>query len=313
VQVSIVIPTQRRPGPLTIALRSVFAQQGVDAHAIELVVADNDSTPSAQALVQQLAAESPFAVRYVHEPKSGVANARNAAMTAVRGAFMAFLDDDEEASPLWLKSLLDVQAGFDADVVFGPVVARLPASVVEHRAYLQRFFSREGPAHARLINELHGLGDSLVRVSALPDRRNPFSLRNNQIGGEDDVLFTAMRDAGKRFAWAPEARVFEDPAPERLSLAYTIPRAFAYGQGAPSRCALAAPADRWGVAGWMAVGVVQGLVAAPVAGLKWLARRPDRADALDRLARGLGKTFWWKPFKIQFYGLEPGERSATPA
>ena len=29
---------------------------------------------------------------------------------------------------------------------------------------------------------------------------------------------------------------------------------------------------------------------------------PDRAEALDRAARGFGKTFWGGPFMIAFYG-----------
>ena len=35
---------------------------------------------------------------------------------------------------------------------------------------------------------------------------------------------------------------------------------------------------------------------------KWLVFASDRAEALDRAARGLGKALWWGPFKIQFYG-----------
>jgi hypothetical protein len=34
----------------------------------------------------------------------------------------------------------------------------------------------------------------------------------------------------------------------------------------------------------------------------WALRRRDRAAALDRAARGLGKTFWWGPFRLNFYG-----------
>jgi hypothetical protein len=37
--------------------------------------------------------------------------------------------------------------------------------------------------------------------------------------------------------------------------------------------------------------------------MKWLARAPDVAATLDRAARGLGKTLWWGPFKVRFYGL----------
>ena len=111
-----------------------------------------------------------------------------------------------------------------------------------------------------------------------------------------------MKREGARFAWAAEAFLWEDPTPERLSLAYTIPRAFAYGQGPTSACAIAEPPDRLGVAKWMIVGLAQSLVFGPVALVKWLMARDDRAQALDRAARGLGKLLWWGPFKIRFYG-----------
>ena len=45
-----------------------------------------------------------------------------------------------------------------------------------------------------------------------------------------------------------------------------------------------------------------GCVLGAVAAVKWLIRAPDRAQALDRAARGLGKTLWFGPFKINFYG-----------
>src|SRR5581483_8938982 len=143
--VTIVIPTQRRPEPLARAVRSTFVQAGVDAADLELVVVDNDVDPSARGLVERLAAEAPFPVRYAHEPDPGVANTRNAALEQARGESIAFLDDDQEARPGWLAALVDAQARFGADVVFGPVRTRLPDGVVAHRAYLERFFSRLGP------------------------------------------------------------------------------------------------------------------------------------------------------------------------
>jgi succinoglycan biosynthesis protein ExoM len=57
------------------------------------------------------------------------------------------------------------------------------------------------------------------------------------------------------------------------------------------------------VARWMTLGIVQALVFGAYAGLKWLLRSRSFAFSLDRAARGLGKTLWWKPFKIRFYGL----------
>lgn len=301
-RVTVMIPTQRRLGGLAVAARSVLAQVGVDVADLELVIVDNDQTPSAQGLAADLAAEAPFPVCYVHEPRPGVANARNAGMAKARGELIAFLDDDEEAPAGWLAALLAAQARYDADVVFGPVKARAPAGVVAHRDYLERFFSREGPSEAGLIDHYYGCGDSLLRRAALPDPVAPFAAERNAIGGEDDMLFGHMQAAGARFAWEPAAFVWEDPVPDRLTLDYTILRAFAYGQGPSAHCAAASPPDHLGVARWMAVGVVQAALFGVVAGFKWLTWAGDRAEWLDRAARGLGKTLWWGPFKIQFYG-----------
>lgn len=301
--VTIIIPTQRRPGPLQLAARSTFRQAGVDFGAVELVIVDNDAIASARATVAALAAEAPFPVRYVHEPRAGVAYARNAAMTAAFGRVVAFLDDDEEAPPEWLAALLSAQARLGADVVFGPVRARAPDRVTRHRAYFERFFSRIGPDHEALIPAYYGCGNSLLVREALPDWAAPFSLERNHIGGEDDLLFGQMQARGATFAWAPAAFVWEDPAPDRLTLRYTLARAFAYGQGPTEHCASSIPPNYPGVAKWMAVGLVQGALFGILAAVKWLMVMPDRADALDRAARGLGKTFWGGPFKIAFYGL----------
>ena len=303
IAVSIVIPTQRRPEALARAVRSSFGQAGVAPEGLELIVVDNDEARSARDLVGVLAAEAPFPVRYVHEPRPGVANARNAGVAEVKGAFIAFLDDDEEAPAGWLAALLDVQRRFEADLVFGPVRARLPDSVVAHRAYLEHFFSRSDPAGAGLIDHYYGCGDSLVRRAALPDRARPFSDARNHIGGEDDLLFAEMRAVGARIAWSPDAFVWEHPSPERINLKYAIRRAFVYGQGASTACANAVPPDRLGVAGWMVQGLAQAGIFGALAFLQWIIRAPGRAFTLDRAARGLGKTFWWSLFKIHLYGL----------
>ena len=301
-RVSLIIPTQRRLGGLQVAARSVFAQQGVDPSRLELVVVDNDQVPSAQETIDALAAEAPFPVVYVHEPRAGVANARNAAMSQAQGDLIAFLDDDEEAPPTWLAGLLATRDALEADVVFGPVRGRAPPEIARHRTYLETFFSRLGPAQSGAIEHYYGCGNSLLRRAALPDPQAPFSALRNHIGGEDDLLFGEMKAQGARFGWAAEAWVWEDPVPDRLSLGYTIRRAFAYGQGPSAACAAAKPPNYLGLAYWMTQGLAQAGVFGLLAAFKWLIRAPDFAFTLDRAARGLGKTLWWGPFKIEFYG-----------
>ena len=303
--ISIVIPTQRRPGGLETAMRSAFAQTGIDPAGVELVVVDNDLVASARATIDRVCAEAPFAVTYVHEPDPGVANARNAALAAARGDYIAFLDDDEEAPEAWLKSLVETQAIFQADVVFGPVRGRAPRDVTRHRDYLERFFSRLGPEQSGLLDRHYGCGNSLLRRDSLPDRNRPFSPVRNFIGGEDDMLFGTMMANGARFAWSAEAWVWEDPVPERLTLSYTIRRSFAYGQGPSSACAAASPPDRVGIARWMVIGFFQAAAYGALAGFKAILGARDYAQTLDRAAQGLGKLLWWSRFKIHFYGLRP--------
>lgn len=298
--VSIIIPTQRRPAGLATAVESVLAQTGIDPAGIELIIADNDAAPSAKAFAATAAKDSPFPVIYVHEPRAGVAMVRNAALAKARGAWIAFLDDDQEAPANWLEALLSAQKRLDADIVFGPVRARAPYAPAAHRAYLEWFFSREGPVQEGVIDHYYGCGDSLLRRDCLP--KQPFSMERNFIGGEDDLLFGNLQRAGVRFGWAPEAFVFEDPVPDRQRLGYALRRAFAYGQGPSEHCASASPPDRLGVARWMVIGLAQAAVYGALAGAQWLIRAPGRARTLDRAARGLGKTLWWGPFKIQFYG-----------
>ena len=92
----------------------------------------------------------------------------------------------------------------------------------------------------------------------------------------------------------------------RANLAYALSRAFAYGQS-PSQTAWS-KRDVAGVIKWMAVGAVQlagwGLIALPLT----LLRRPGRARALDRAARGLGKILWMPGLEPRFYGATELQR-----
>ena len=300
--ISVVIPTFRRPEGLRRAVMSIFNQVNPCGLSVELVIVDNGPAGSAQSLAAELIAPAPFPARYVHAAEAGVANARNAGLAAAQGEFIAFLDDDEEASPAWLCELVGEQRFHNADVVFGPVLARLPDTITRHREYYSQFFSRPGPEESGVIDHFYGCGNSLIRRAAMPDRADVFSAERNDIGGEDDLLFAEMKAGGARFAWCAEAHVHEDPLLSRTRLGYTLRRAFAYGQGPSAACAAASPANLSGVAFWMAVGAGQFAVYGSAALVLWIMRAPHRARVLDKAVRGLGKMFWGGPFKLRFYG-----------
>jgi glycosyltransferase involved in cell wall biosynthesis len=301
-RVAVVIPTLRRPESLTRALRSVFCQRGLEGHAVEIVVVDNDPAATAAAPVEALTPVSPFPLHYVTAPRPGVATARNAGLAATDAPLIAFLDDDQEAGPGWLAALLKVQVTTGADVVFGPITGVAEGAPAWARAHLDAFFGREGPSDDRLIDKPWGCGNALlVRATALPGPA-PFDVAADQLGGEDDALFARVKASGGRFGWAAQARVSEIAPPHRATMAYALRRAFAYGQG-PSQEARTR-GDWPAVAKWMIVGAVQTVLWGAVAAGLWLLRRPARAHALDRAARGLGKVLWAPIFEPRFYGAQ---------
>jgi succinoglycan biosynthesis protein ExoM len=294
--VSIIIPTFRRPARAVEAARSALAQ-ACEA-PFEIVLVDND--PEGSALVALRALGDPR-IRVIHEPRAGVANARNAGLRAARGELIAFLDDDEIAPPRWLAELLRVQAAHAADVVFGPVRTRLAAPPRNHRAYYEAFFAREADHAEGVISTYYGCGCSLVRRAALPAEQ-PFSTARNEIGGEDDLLFQAMEAEGRIFAWAPNAWVWETPEPSRVTLAYTLRRAFAYGQGPATKAWTGPKRDLTAIAFWMAVGAAQSAVYGAAALGSFLGKTSRRAFAYRKFVEGVGKLLWFPFIKPRFYG-----------
>ena len=95
-----IIPTVDRPEFLGAALRSVLSQTVGD---FEVLVIDDGSTTDLLPLLEKFADDR---IRYFrHESRRGEAAARNLGIRNARGAYLAFLDDDDE----WLPEKLRLQ------------------------------------------------------------------------------------------------------------------------------------------------------------------------------------------------------------
>jgi hypothetical protein len=99
-RVAICVCTYKRPKMLGNCLESLAAQL-VPAEIRPLtVVIDNEAEPNNEAAVLEFEKSSPYEVAYWHEPRRGIAIARNAALKVVidSGAdWIAFIDDDEKS------------------------------------------------------------------------------------------------------------------------------------------------------------------------------------------------------------------------
>jgi succinoglycan biosynthesis protein ExoM len=299
VSVSVIIPTFRRPAGLRAAIQSVLIQTHKPD---QLIIVDNAPEGGAEAMVRTATAISKFDVTYVHEPRAGVSNARNAALAQVKTRYVAFLDDDEVADPHWLAALLETSQTCEAGAVFGPLRADAGAIPGVRGGLVRRLYSRVGPETDSPLDTPFGCGNSLIDLEAIELPETPFDPALNETGGEDDVFFAMLQDQGARFAWSARASAIEVVEPRRAEWRYLTARSFAFGQGATQHCARRQNPDWPGVAFWMLVGLAQLAVFAPLAGLAVLTRARKAAELIDRTIQAAGKMIWFDQFEPRFYG-----------
>ena len=305
--VSIIVPTFRRADGLATALASLIGQTA-NGLKIEIIVADNDPKGSAKDFVQTFAKTSTHKIHYLHVPQPGVSNARNAALKAAQGRYLAFLDDDQEAGEHWLETLLEISLKYKATLSFVPTHARIPGQSI-YDDYYTNFFSRFGPdMDEGIIDNFFGCGNSLLdrQLCTLPSP--VFSPELNETGGEDDFLFSELQSQGINIAWSRRALAYEDIRPHRASAEYIHVRSFANGQGPSQTCA--DDGNILGIVKWMVVGTVQYTMFMPLSIFTKLMGKPSYIHYLAKTSQGAGKVLWFGRFKPKLYGAAVVENKA---
>ena len=117
--VSVLLPVHNAAPYLAETLASVRAQTWVP---LELVAIDDGSTDGSDRILKEAAQEwtaSGRSMRVVHQPNSGAAAARNAALELAQGEFVAFLDaDDRWPCDLLARLVATLDARPDLDMTF---------------------------------------------------------------------------------------------------------------------------------------------------------------------------------------------------
>nr|QBM02646.1 hypothetical protein [uncultured archaeon] len=101
--------THKRPQMLRDCLDSLTQQLIPSNISAAIVVVDNEPVPAADTIVDEFVNISPIPLYYVHEPRRGIACARNAVLdtaTSMCADWIAFIDDDEIAEQDWLANLM---------------------------------------------------------------------------------------------------------------------------------------------------------------------------------------------------------------
>ena len=111
-EISIIVPVYKVEKYLRQCLESILSQTFV---SWECIVVDDGSPDGCGAICDEFAARD-TRFRVIHKPNEGLSIARNTALKAAEGAFIAFVDSDDWVEPEYLQTLYDLIIEYDADV-----------------------------------------------------------------------------------------------------------------------------------------------------------------------------------------------------
>lgn len=225
-QVDICLCTFRRPQVVE-TLRSLDAMTGLDDVQVRIIIADNDTEPSAKDLIAKTAADMSFPVHYVHAPHRNISIARNACLDATTAPWMAWVDDDEVVSTSWLSTLLETAETENCDVVFGPAIARYPDDAAD--VFTENDFHSNRVTRRNNVVFTGHTANALVRLDDDAFSALRFDLKLGRIGGEDTDYFYRLYLAGAKMGLSDSAAVYEKVAPNRLNMGWLTRRQFNAG------------------------------------------------------------------------------------
>jgi succinoglycan biosynthesis protein ExoM len=226
VKIAIAVVTCRRPAGLARLVASLDELETPAGAEVELLIVEN----GADRIEPARRPSAGRAISWHHEPRPGIPFARNRALEiAARQGFdaVAFIDDDETASPGWLAALVASLQRNEAAAATGPALPALPpgsprwatsSGVFEYPRHPDGAVVPWAFTHCVLLR-LEAWRASGVRF----DERLAFS------GGSDTHFFRRLAAAGHRIVWSEDAIAHEWYPPGRITLRWVLQRSYRIG------------------------------------------------------------------------------------
>jgi glycosyltransferase involved in cell wall biosynthesis len=235
-QIAAIICTHNRDNYLGAAIDSLLAQEYDD---FEVLVVDNGSTDRTKEVTQSRLPHP--RLKYVYEPILGLSVARNTGARETTAPLLAYLDDDAEASPQWLKVLVEAYNSHEKLAIAGGKVTLIWPGNIAPPPWISRDLSAGLGAY--------DLGDAIVYIDTpgLTPRGLNYSMRRTfleQMGGFDanlgrvgkkllsneELYMTELAlQQGWQVAYLPDALVAHNVAPERLKPDWFLRRSWWQG------------------------------------------------------------------------------------
>ena len=228
--ISILIATKGRLSQLERLLESLSRLEDRESIPHEIILANNApdevSAGAINDLVKPYAEREPERWQHVREPQPGKSRALNRAIALARGQILAFLDDDVEVVPSWLRVTRDFFLSYSFDVKQGSIL--IPPAMQTDEDFLRllnryRTICYYSPPRTdiREINSLNAANialkrELLARTGLFDERIGP-----GQSGTSMDVEFgERVRRVGGRIGYESKSVVYHDVDRSRLTEDY---------------------------------------------------------------------------------------------
>ena len=205
---------------------------------VEFIVVDNASTDATPDVVEKFQSDFPNRLRYVHEKKVGLSNARNRGIKEASGPIIAFVDDDIYFDSLWLQKMLDAfREHPEVHCVGGNTI---PIFEIEKPAWLtdselKCYGSTLSGDRDRLMSfPEHPFGVNMgfrkdVFETVGEFKTNLGRIKNSLLSNEEKEMFYRVNAAGMLVFYASKAVLQHRIPAERLDEKWLLKRAYWQG------------------------------------------------------------------------------------
>jgi glycosyltransferase involved in cell wall biosynthesis len=235
IDITMLICTRNRAGPLASVLESATRLHVPESVRWELVVVDNGSSDGTAEVVQGF--ENRLPVRLVREDIPGLSNARNRGVSAARGRYICWTDDDVVIDENWLAAYARAFEKYPEAAVFGgriiPVLQEpTPAwfgrladqwpltTVVAQRNCSDRQIPLDLPGGVAPWGANYAVRTAEQRgISYEPDLG--VSPLQKRVGEEAEVIYHLLSNGATGW-WVPDAQVRHIIPTHRQTLSYVF-------------------------------------------------------------------------------------------
>lgn len=231
IELVVTIPTYKRPEQLIFTLQSLINQTSDIKFAV--IVMDNHEDAEGAKSAQDFMSSSSLEGLVILAHDRGNCHAYNAGWKTALVEFknfqyLAVIDDDEAADPLWLEELVKTAKTYKTDIVGGPQIQQFQTEAADvwkrHPVFLPHY-ETTGP-----VPILYSSGNVLISRHVLDHMPSPhLDPLFNFIGGGDSDFYSRCKLEGFTFAWCDTAPVLEDVPSQRATFKWVNARSLRNG------------------------------------------------------------------------------------